>query len=122
MTDIASSIDWVTGQTQNYILQMPMVETVRLCGPALSRAVNCWIESLKKAESDYLYLIDVEELKPQEAREVLPLSTATEVFYTAFESDWNHFLELRTAQGAHPDARIIANNIKCLIEYKINES
>jgi len=116
MNDIASSIDWVTGQIQDYILQMPMTETVRIHGPVLSRAVNCWIDSLKKAESDYMYLITEEELKPQNARSVLPLDTATEVVYTAYSSDWEHFVSLRTAQGAHPDARILANNLRWLLE------
>lgn len=32
---------------------------------------------------------------PQQAREVLPLATKTDVVYTAFASDWNHFFNLR---------------------------
>lgn len=115
MNDIASSIDWVTGQTQDYILQMPMAETVSKYGPIMSRAVNCWIDSMKKSEDDYMYLITQEELKPQEARSVLPLDTATEVIYTAFLSDWKHFLQLRKAVGAHPDARILANQLEFIL-------
>ena len=49
--------------------------------------------------------------KPQQAREVLPLSTATEVVYTAFEDDWRHFFDLRlrgvTGQP-HPNAKQVA--------------
>jgi thymidylate synthase (FAD) len=57
-----------------------------------------------------------EGLKPQEARSVLSLDTATEVMYTAYSSDWEHFISLRTAIGAHPDARILANNLRWLLE------
>ena len=55
--------------------------------------------------------------KPQEARDVLPLATATTVMYTGFVSDWEHFFELRTSVGAHPDARAIA----IPLEEKFNE-
>ena len=54
--------------------------------------------------------------KPQEARDILPLATATTVMYTAFLSDWEHFFELRTSAGAHPDARAIA--IPLMEEFK----
>lgn len=116
MNDIASSIDWTTGQTQDYILQMPMSETVRLHGSVLSRAVNCWIDAMKRSEDDYMYLITQEELKPQEARSVLPNDCKTELIMTGFASDWQHFLSLRAAQGAHPDARILANDLRYLLE------
>ena len=49
--------------------------------------------------------------KPQQAREVLPLSLATEVVYTAFLDDWTHFFDLRyreTTGSAHPNAKQIA--------------
>lgn len=42
----------------------------------------------------------------QECREVLPLSIATEAVYTAFESDWEHFFDLRYNQvtgKVHPN-------------------
>ena len=42
-------------------------------------------------------------MKPQQAREILPLSTATEVNHCAFVSDWEHFFELRDNSAAHPD-------------------
>ena len=46
--------------------------------------------------------------KPQEARQVLPNALKTEIVVTGFESDWNHFFELRTAGAAHPDIRKLA--------------
>jgi thymidylate synthase (FAD) len=79
------------------------------------KAISIWLNDLKTTESDYMDLIN-EGLKPQEARSVLSLDTATEVMYTAYSSDWEHFLSLRTAVGAHPDARILANNLRWLLE------
>lgn len=71
----------------------------------------------KECESEYMCLIK-DGLLPQEAREVLPLSTATKVMYTAFESDWKHFFGLRCSPAAHPDARKLANEIKDVLESK----
>ena len=48
------------------------------------------------------------ELKAQEARELLPLCTKTELVMTAFISDWEHFFKLRCHSTAHPDARALA--------------
>ena len=75
------------------------------------KAISIWLNDLKTTESDYMDLIN-EGLKPQEARSVLSLDTATEVMYTTFGSDWEHFIFLRTAVGAHPDARAIATALK----------
>lgn len=74
------------------------------------------LDSLAQAERAYMVMIKG-GAKPQEARDVLPLSTATTVMYTGFVSDWKHFFELRTSVGAHPDARAIA----IPLEEKFNE-
>lgn len=66
-------------------------------------------------EYSYMNLIRL-GWKPQQARTILPLDTNTEVVYTAFESDWEHFIELRTSQAAHPDIRILAEKVKEEIE------
>lgn len=66
-----------------------------------------FLDSLAHAERSYMTMIR-DGAKPQEARDVLPLATATTVMYTGFVSDWKHFFELRTSAGAHPDARAIA--------------
>ena len=47
-------------------------------------------------------------LTPQQARQVLPNALKTEIVVTGFESDWEHFFELRTAGAAHPDIRKLA--------------
>lgn len=73
-----------------------------------------WIESLKRSEKEYLDLREM-GLKPQDARDVLPNATKTEVVVTGFESDWEHFFSLRSpkagAQGAHPDIAKLADEL-----------
>ena len=66
-----------------------------------------WIESLKDTEQKYMDLREA-GLKAQDARGVLPNATKTEIVVTGFESDWEHFFELRTAGAAHPDMRKLA--------------
>ena len=66
-----------------------------------------YLHMLDSAESNYMYLIE-QGLQPQQAREVLPLCTATEAVYTAFESDWNHFFDLRYFESTgkvHPNMK-----------------
>ena len=73
-----------------------------------------WIESLKRSEREYLDLREM-GLKPQDARDVLPNATKTEVVVTGFESDWEHFFSLRSpkygAQGPHPDMAKLADEL-----------
>jgi thymidylate synthase (FAD) len=71
-----------------------------------------FLAHLLMSEVDYLEYTTEEGLKPQEAREILPLCTATEVVYTGFVSDWKHFFELRTAPNAHPDIRKLALDLQ----------
>ena len=56
-------------------------------------------------EKQYLDLIN-QGWQPQQAREVLPLCTATEIIHTAFALDWKHFFDLRyfgTTGKPHPN-------------------
>jgi thymidylate synthase (FAD) len=66
-----------------------------------------YMMSLKESENAYLDLLYF-DYKPEEAREVLPNSTKTDIIMTGFVSDWKHFFELRTAENAHPEMRRLA--------------
>ena len=55
-------------------------------------------------------------LTPQQAREVLPLATKSEIIMTGFEFDWYKFFKLRCDKAAHPDMQIIANKAKEIID------
>ena len=53
--------------------------------------------------------------KPQQAREVLPLATKTQLIHTAFVDDWKHFFALRAdgvSGSPHPNAKLVAEPLK----------
>ena len=63
-----------------------------------------WKLCCMEAEKDYIHFIE-DGATPQEARTVLPNSTATELVVTGNYREWRHFLKLRTAGAAHPQMR-----------------
>lgn len=72
-----------------------------------------WKISCMDSEDIYMRLLS-HGCTPQEAREVLPNSTATELVMTGFESDWKDFFALRCSKAAHPQAEEVANMIRSL--------
>ena len=70
-----------------------------------------WFDSCMSVEFVYTNLIE-EGWKPQEARTILPNSLKTELIMTGFDSDWQHFFELRCAPNAHPQAKELADMLK----------
>ena len=78
------------------------------------------IANLNNVESDYLDLIKL-GWTPQQARQILPLSTKVQTIHTAFESDWAEFISLRAyacSGSVHPNMKVIANKIMCLMAKK----
>lgn len=66
---------------------------------------NSFLWAAAFAEKQYFELLE-QDWQPQQAREVLPLCTATEIIHTAFASDWKHFFDLRyygTTGKPHPN-------------------
>ena len=58
-------------------------------------------------------------MKPEDAREFLPLCTATKCVYTYNINEWSHIMSLRlfgTTGKPHPNARILAEQILNEIE------
>lgn len=69
-----------------------------------------YLRSCAESELNYLLLIEL-GWKPQQAREVLPLATKSDVVYTAFPHQWRHFFDLRlygTTGTPHPNMKQIA--------------
>ena len=67
----------------------------------------------KWCERTYNFLLKI-GFKPEDARGVLPLDTATKVVYTYTIKEWMHILNLRyfeTTGKAHPNAKIIGELI-----------
>ena len=76
----------------------------------LSKQLYLWLKSCLDDEWYYNKLIELGQT-PQQARAVLPNCLKTELVMTANFREWLHFLDLRASTAAHPDMRIIANQI-----------
>ena len=74
--------------------------------------------AFEQANRAYKKLIEL-GCKPQEARAILPLNTATKVYYSAFQSDWNDFVSKRNITSAHPDIRWVAQKIEHMLYMSI---
>ena len=66
-----------------------------------------FIFSLQTSEQLYFSLLK-NGWKPEQARNILPLSLKTELYMCGFTEDWEKFFELRTAPNAHPQSRELA--------------
>ena len=69
-----------------------------------------WEASMKDAEAAYKFLIS-QGKKPQQAREVLPNSTACRIIMKANLREWRHFFTLRCAKAAYPAMRDLAKSM-----------
>lgn len=78
-----------------------------------------FINRMSEYEGNYLNRIS-RGWKPEDAREFLPLCTATEVVYTYNAREWRHIIDLRyygTTGKPHPNAKIIAGMIRDQLIY-----
>ena len=76
-------------------------------------AIDYYMFALKSCEFAYNNLIKLGWL-PQQAREVLPLATKTQLVHTAFEDDWKHFIALRSdgvSGKPHPNAKLLGDQV-----------
>jgi thymidylate synthase (FAD) len=74
--------------------------------------------ALYAAEISYFDLLD-NGATPQQARDVLPNATKTELVVTGFSSDWKHLLALRLFEKTgkvHPDMKDLMENLKIAAE------
>lgn len=117
---IPSWLDLPEGKYSNWDNDWCDVSELKLLYPEvdnLSDPANCFLQSIKNAEYYYFMLIN-RGWKPQQARQVLPNATKTELVMTGFESDWEHFFELRCSGAAHPYAKKLADELKSLMNVK----
>ena len=73
-------------------------------GTDKSEQFGLWLDACQRAEEMYFALLQ-NGATPQEARTVLPNSTAADIVVTANFREWRHILKLRTAKDAHPQMR-----------------
>ena len=70
-----------------------------------------WFDVCMNSEDTYIDLLD-KGWKPEQARNILPLSLKTELYMCGFAEDWEQFFKLRTASNAHLQARELAIPLK----------
>lgn len=78
-----------------------------------------FINRMSEYEGNYLNRIS-RGWKPEDAREFLPLCTATEIVYTYNIKEWRRIIDLRyygTTGKPHPNAKIIAGMIRDQLIY-----
>lgn len=112
--EIADTIEPMTGYSRDWLKECTGDTMVKHL-TCLDRSVASYWEFLNRVEDEYLYQTTTDEgtqLKPQEARGILPLDLRTRVMYCGFKSDWDHFFQLRTAASAHPDIQKLAKDLQ----------
>ena len=80
-------------------------------------AIDWFLYGLQIANLVYCKCIEL-GWTAQQAREILPLNTKTQVVHTAFVDDWQHFIDLRSngVSGVpHPMAKELADKVDDLI-------
>lgn len=83
-------------------------------------AIDWYLYGLQIANLVYCKCIEL-GWTAQQAREILPLNTKTQVVHTAFVDDWQHFIDLRSngVSGVpHPMIKELADEVKYLIGCK----
>lgn len=93
------------------------IDNMKIQLPSDNGVADNFLWCLNNAGMQYRLLIN-KGLKPQEARAILPNAIKTELVMAGFESDWEHFFELRCSGAAHPDAKKLADELKSLMNVK----
>jgi thymidylate synthase (FAD) len=79
-----------------------------------SMKLNEFDKYLKQTDEFYKYYIEC-GMQPQEARQILPLATKTELVMTGFASDWKYLFDTRlfgTTGKPHPDMILLMQKAK----------
>lgn len=74
-----------------------------------------WEMAMRNAETAYTMMLDA-GATPQEARSVLPFSLKTTIAATGTIDMWKHFISLRSANDAHPQIKIISDQIRTILQ------
>ena len=71
------------------------------------RSIFTFLCATGESETAYINL-RLKGWKAEQAREVLPMCTKSEICMKANLREWRHFLKLRCSKFAHPDIRVLA--------------
>ena len=109
---------WIDGLKDSYSSELDVIAKTPQDG--YMKGVEVYLNALINAQKSYMELIELGWI-PQQAREVLPLATKTQLVHTAFGTDWQHFIKLRSdgVSGApHPNAKVLGDKVKELLKGK----
>lgn len=81
-------------------------------------ATTVWQNQIQSVEDAYKELIAL-GCKPEQAREVLPNSTACRIIMKANLREWRHIFELRTSKFAYPQMRTLATQMLKLCNERV---
>lgn len=105
--------NWVINDIPNFDF-MGYIKTLNNHDNSEWSKFDYWIFANLACEWSYMNLIEL-GAKPEEARDILPMDLQTELYHTAFISDWIHFFKLRAwnskGNKPHPEARKLARQI-----------
>lgn len=104
---------WITKELEENLNKLDIFELTEDSNKE-ENALSIYQNALQIAEQSYNELIRL-GWKPQQAREVLPLATKSEVVYTAFPHQWRHFFDLRLFGKTgipHPNMKHVAELAK----------
>ena len=107
--------DWVENPYEGEHLDfMGYVRALFYHGAGEWTKFDYWVFANLACEWVYMNLIEL-GAKPEEARDVLPMDLQTELYHTAFISDWIHFFKLRAwiskGNKPHPEAMKLARQV-----------
>ena len=113
------STRYVNYSKDKFYNEIKVIEPEELL-PRCSTDYNIWWVSCKNAEEAYMTMTS-NGVKPEIARSVLPLSTATEIIMTANIREWRNVLKLRSSHNmrAHPQMRSICDRLLSELKSKI---
>ena len=79
-------------------------------------ASRCWEMAMEDAEERYRYLINTCGFPPQDARKVLPNSTATVIVMQTNLRELLHIIELRNSPRAYPEMQTMMKLLVAEVE------
>lgn len=112
----------VQQRSQRYTRRVTVIEPVGL--PHLEESGRCrdlWLTGVRQAISAYEALL-AEGARPEEARRVLPNSTATTVLMTGTVQQWQGLCSLRCSPACDPEMQLVAEQARDLIDSVIRRA
>ena len=107
-------ICWRVQQDENNPMEWFSVKPQEKFSEKEAQVANTYFDALSHAEKKYFFLLR-ENCQPQQARDVLPNATKTELVMTGFSSDWKRLLRLRLFEETgkvHPDMKVLMEKLK----------